>query len=87
MFETLIAALLAYFQAHPEEVPLREIVGRSAVFARSVPFWYWAQTTPPWDRPPYFLALEEELALLGSPETPEVVQFETAMAAAFQQMG
>ena len=47
MFETLIAALLAYFRAHPEEVPLREIFGRYAVFARSVQFWYWAQTTPP----------------------------------------
>ena len=82
MFDTLIAALLGYFQAHPEEVPLREVFGRYAVFARSVQFWYWALTTPPWNRPPHFRALEEQIALLGSAETPEATRFETAMAAA-----
>ena len=86
MFDTLIAALLAYFQAHPEEVPLREVFGRYAVFARSVQFWYWALTTPPWERPPHFRALEEQIALLGSAEAPAATQFEIAMAAAFPRL-
>jgi len=85
MFDTLIAVLLAYFPAHPQAVPLREIFGRYAIFARSVQFWYWVLTTPPWERPPHFRALEEQIALLGSAETPEATQFETAMAAAFQR--
>jgi hypothetical protein len=51
MFDTLIAAMLAYFREHPQDVPIREVVGNFAIFARSVRFHGWIRNTPPWQSP------------------------------------
>ena len=82
MFQMLIAAMLAYFREHPDEAPVREVVGNYATFARSVRFYGWAKQTPPWNSPARWQTLQAQMVLLDTDVAVET-EFETAMAAAF----
>jgi hypothetical protein len=83
MFQTLIAAMLAYYRAHPDQAAIQEVLGNFATFAQSVHFWSWANRTAPWNKPQCFQELEHLWTqLYTEPDTFEP-QFEAAMARAF----
>jgi len=83
MFQTLIATILAYYQAHPDEAAIREISGDYATFARSVRFFSWAKRVAFRERPSDFQALNAQIALLEHSTTTARAQFEADMTAAF----
>jgi hypothetical protein len=84
MFDTLIAAMLAYYRAHREEVAVREVLGAYAVFAYSIHFHGWISQTSPWNTLPHSQLLEEQIALLSKDDADIEAQFETVMGRAFQ---
>ena len=76
--------MLAYYRAHPEVVPVREVVGEHGVLACSVHFHTWYRHTSPWNSLPNAQILDEQITRLSFGDVALEAQFETAMAAAFQ---
>ena len=90
MFEPLIAAMLGYYREHPDDAPVREVLGHYGDFAQSVHFNRWIRRTWCRDNPTHVQVLKQQLALIeddpwtGLPlDAARSAQFETAMANAF----